>query len=112
MCLSFTWPTGTPQQTGTATLIIHLLDENDNAPLLKDNKVTICSSESMTNITAVDPDLPPFTTPFIYELEDNKGEWKIEPSIGKSKDLENFNKLHTCQKHRNIKQCIFNIDLL
>lgn len=73
-----------PPQTGTGTLIIQLLDENDNAPVLKVNKVTICSSESMTNITAIDPDLPPFSGPFTYEFRDNKGKWRIEPPHGKT----------------------------
>ncbi|MCI4387145.1 hypothetical protein PGIGA_G00070780 [Pangasianodon gigas] len=87
---------GTPPQTGTGTLIIQLLDENDNAPVLKDNKMTICLPQSMTNITAVDPDLPPFTMPFTYELLEDNRKWRIEPSHGKSKDLDKCTKLQTC----------------
>lgn len=39
----------------------------------------------MTNISAVDPDLPPFTAPFLYELQEDhqmKGKWKLEPNYG------------------------------
>ncbi|XP_034167993.2 cadherin-13 isoform X1 [Pangasianodon hypophthalmus] len=78
---------GTPPQTGTGTLIIQLLDENDNAPVLKDNEVTICLPQSMTNITAVDPDLPPFTKPFIYEILENKRKWRLEPPHGETVNL-------------------------
>ncbi|KAF5906425.1 cadherin-like protein 26, partial [Clarias magur] len=78
---------GTPPQTGTGTLIIHLLDENDNAPVLKDNKFTICLPKQMINITAVDPDLPPFSAPFTYELQNGMGTWKFEPAFGETVSL-------------------------
>ncbi|KAF4077892.1 hypothetical protein AMELA_G00193230 [Ameiurus melas] len=78
---------GIPLKTGTGTLIIHLLDQNDNAPLLKNNEVTICLPKSMTNITAVDLDLPPFGTPFTYELQDDQGKWKLDPSQGETVNL-------------------------
>ncbi|XP_053338024.1 cadherin-like protein 26 isoform X1 [Clarias gariepinus] len=78
---------GTPPQTGTGTLIIHLLDENDNAPVLKDNKLTLCLPKHMINITAVDPDLPPFSAPFTYELQGDMGTWRIEPAIGETVSL-------------------------
>ncbi|XP_046724879.1 cadherin-13-like isoform X1 [Silurus meridionalis] len=75
---------GIPRQTGTGTLFIHLLDENDNAPLLMNNKVTVCLPESMINITATDPDLPPFSAPFTYKIQNEKGRWRIEPLKGET----------------------------
>ncbi|XP_060793173.1 cadherin-13-like isoform X4 [Neoarius graeffei] len=78
---------GKPPKTGTGTLIIQLLDQNDNAPLLKDNEVEICLPKSMTTITAIDPDLPPFTAPFTYEFRDDKADWRIEPSNGETVNL-------------------------
>ncbi|XP_046724878.1 cadherin-like protein 26 isoform X2 [Silurus meridionalis] len=69
-------------QTGTGTLEIHLIDENDNIPLLVDDKVSMCLSDekSMTEISAVDVDLPPYSAPFEFELLENdqvEGKWKI-----------------------------------
>ncbi|KAM9445352.1 cadherin-like protein 26 [Clarias gariepinus] len=74
-------------QTGTGTLVIHLDDENDNVPQLVVDTVSMCLSDekAMTEISAKDPDLPPYTAPFQYELlEDDQieGKWKIEPNHG------------------------------
>ncbi|KAF5906424.1 cadherin-like protein 26, partial [Clarias magur] len=74
-----------PPQTGTGTLIIHLGDENDNVPRLMVDTVSMCLSDekTLTEISAEDPDLPPYSAPFQYELlEDDqiKGKWKIEPN--------------------------------
>lgn len=66
-------------------VIIHLGDQNDNVPLLEVDRVNVCLSdkETMTNITALDLDLPPYSAPFHYELlGDVKGKWRIEPNHG------------------------------
>lgn len=66
-------------------MILHLGDQNDNMPILKMNKVNVCLSdeETMTNITAVDLDLPPYSAPFHYELlGDVKEKWRLEPNHG------------------------------
>ncbi|KAB5546043.1 hypothetical protein PHYPO_G00067560 [Pangasianodon hypophthalmus] len=81
-----------PPQTGTGTLVIYLADENDNVPLLVEDAVSMCLSDekTMTNITAVDLDLPPYSAPFHYELlEDDQmqGKWKIEPNHGTTVNL-------------------------
>lgn len=83
----FVCPTALPQLTGTGTVVIHLGDVNDNVPLLKNGseKVYVCLSEkeTVTNITAEDLDLPPYSEPFHYELlGDVKGKWRIEPNLG------------------------------
>lgn len=78
-------PAAEPSLTGTGTLIIHLGDLNDNVPLLEVDKVNVCLSdkETMTNITAIDLDLPPYSAPFHYELlGDVKGKWRLEPNHG------------------------------
>ncbi|KAI4824115.1 hypothetical protein KUCAC02_012658 [Chaenocephalus aceratus] len=55
---------GLPPMTGTATLNIHITDENDNA-----------------NITAFDLDQDPFGGPFSFKLQEKeKGKWKIDPT--------------------------------
>ncbi|GAA6064812.1 cadherin-like protein 26 isoform X1 [Tachysurus ichikawai] len=78
-----------PPQTGTGTLLIHLIDENDNVPLLVRNTVEMCVSDKTTNIYAADPDLPPYSAPFQWLLEDDQTDekWKIEPNIGTNVSL-------------------------
>ncbi|KAB5546045.1 hypothetical protein PHYPO_G00067580 [Pangasianodon hypophthalmus] len=79
-----------PPLTGTGMVLIHLGDQNDNVPLLEVDKVNVCLSdkETMTNITAVDLDLPPYSAPFHYELlGDVKGKWRIEPNHGTTVNL-------------------------
>ncbi|TTO15645.1 Cadherin-like protein 26 [Bagarius yarrelli] len=81
-----------PPLTGTGTVVIHLGDQNDNMPLLTETseRVYVCLSdkESMTNITAEDLDLPPYSEPFHYELlGDIKQKWRIEPNTGKTVNL-------------------------
>ncbi|XP_053096442.1 cadherin-like protein 26 [Pangasianodon hypophthalmus] len=87
-----------PPQTGTGTLIIHLVDQNDNVPFLKVNTVSMCLSdkETMTKITAVDQDLPPYGAPFHYELLGNvKGKWRIEPQDGTTVNLVRENTVYS-----------------
>ncbi|XP_051947936.1 cadherin-like protein 26 isoform X2 [Xyrauchen texanus] len=74
---------GTPPMTGTGTLIIHLRDENDNSPMLEVDKQYMCFSERAIEITAVDPDLHPYSAPFRFELVgDVDGKWKLNSNYG------------------------------
>ncbi|XP_044079630.1 cadherin-like protein 26 [Siniperca chuatsi] len=76
---------GNPPMTGTATLNIHMNDQNDNVPKLTVDNVDVCVSDSptTTNITAFDLDENPFGGPFTFELlGDVKGKWKLNPSYG------------------------------
>ncbi|XP_051517924.1 cadherin-like protein 26 [Myxocyprinus asiaticus] len=74
---------GTPPMTGTGTLIIHLRDENDNSPMLEVDKQYMCFSERAIEITAVDPDLHPYSAPFRFELMgDVDGKWKLNSNYG------------------------------
>ncbi|XP_053555386.1 cadherin-1-like isoform X1 [Bombina bombina] len=60
---------GVPQATGTGTLIVTLLDVNDNAPLLEPEVVLFCQKNPEPFIVAIiDKDLPPNTGPFVSEL--------------------------------------------
>ncbi|XP_056293332.1 cadherin-like protein 26 [Pseudoliparis swirei] len=74
-----------PPSTGTATLTIHVTDENDNVPQPTADYVHVCVSDSPTtaNISAFDPDENPFGGPFTFELlGDVKRNWKLNPSYG------------------------------
>ncbi|XP_023283791.1 cadherin-like protein 26 [Seriola lalandi dorsalis] len=76
---------GNPPQTGTATLQIHVTDQNDNVPQPTVQHMDVCVSDSptTTNITAFDLDENPFGGPFTFELlGDVKGKWKLNPSYG------------------------------
>ncbi|KAG7258835.1 hypothetical protein CRUP_019005 [Coryphaenoides rupestris] len=61
---------GEPPMTGSATLQLHVLDQNDNVPKLSVNHAVMCVGDgpTMTNITALDPDNEPFGGPFTFEL--------------------------------------------
>ncbi|XP_015586375.2 cadherin-related tumor suppressor [Cephus cinctus] len=66
--------TGSPPQTGTATVHIELLDINDNGPVFDPPEVIGYVSEnepagtSIMTLSAMDPDLPPNGAPFSYRL--------------------------------------------
>ncbi|XP_070759291.1 cadherin-like protein 26 [Enoplosus armatus] len=76
---------GKPPMTGTATLNIHVSDQNDNVPKPTAEFMDVCVSDgpTTTNITAFDLDENPFGGPFTFELlGDVKGKWKLSPSYG------------------------------
>nr|XP_023646317.1 cadherin-like protein 26 isoform X2 [Paramormyrops kingsleyae] len=80
--------TGVPPMTGTATLNIHLTDQNDNVPKLESHMLTMCLSASVVNITAYDLDGDPYSGPFHFELlGDIKGRWRLDPSFGRTVNL-------------------------
>nr|XP_023693646.1 cadherin-like protein 26 [Paramormyrops kingsleyae] len=81
---------GNPRMTGTATLKIHLKDQNDNVPQLSENMMQLCLSDeaNVVNITAYDLDGDPYSGPFHFELlGDVKGRWRLDPSFGTSVKL-------------------------
>ncbi|XDV45491.1 hypothetical protein PO909_013581 [Leuciscus waleckii] len=81
---------GVPSLTGTGTLFIHLNDQNDNAPMLEVNTVNMCldTEPTVANITAVDLDLHPYSSPFNYELLGYvKDKWRVEPTHGTTVSL-------------------------
>lgn len=88
-CILFQSWTGEPPQTGTATLNIHVRDQNDNVPQPSVDRVDVCLSDSSTttNITAFDLDENPFGGPFKFELQgDVERKWKLNPSYGRNSD--------------------------
>lgn len=89
---------GEPPLTGTGTVRIHLQDQNDNVPLLKVDHVNMCldTEPTIVNITAEDLDLPPYSSPFYYELlGDVKGKWRIDPAHGTTVDLVKESNVHS-----------------
>ncbi|XP_005746524.1 cadherin-like protein 26 [Pundamilia nyererei] len=71
--------------TGTATLHIHVWDQNDNVPQLTVDSLDVCVSDAptTTNIEAFDPDEAPYGGPFTFELLGNvEGKWRLNPGYG------------------------------
>lgn len=78
---------GQPPSTGTATVLIHLTDINDNVPYLVNKTLVLCGNkESKVKILADDKDGHPFSGPFVFSLRGNdpdvKNRWKLDPDIG------------------------------
>ncbi|XP_030590439.1 cadherin-like protein 26 [Archocentrus centrarchus] len=81
---------GIPKMTSTATLSIHVRDENDHAPSLVLSIIEMCQSDdhSFANITALDSDDEPYGGPFTFKLlGDVAGKWKVDPVVGYSVNL-------------------------
>ncbi|XP_030280339.1 cadherin-like protein 26 [Sparus aurata] len=73
---------GNPQMTGTATLDIHVTDENDNTPTLNISIIDMCQLDGpfRTNISAFDLDEEPYGGPFRFKLLGNdESMWRLEP---------------------------------
>lgn len=70
--------TGSPPQTGTATVKVTLTDINDNGPIfdVANFEGAVYENElpntSITTLTAKDPDLPPNGAPFSYSIVGGK----------------------------------------
>ncbi|XP_051952764.1 B-cadherin-like [Xyrauchen texanus] len=55
--------------TGTATLVIELMDVNDNAPVLEQRRLQMCSTEPKpVRLTITDADGPEYGAPFSVDL--------------------------------------------
>lgn len=78
---------GRPPMTGTATLNIQILDQNDNAPSLAVSAMDMCQSDgrSLANITGLDPDAPPYGGPFTFQLKGTEtAGWKLDATQGET----------------------------
>lgn len=79
---------GKPPETGTATLSIHITDENDNTPTLLNSTFDMCQWDgpSLAKITASDLDDDPYSGPFNFKLHgDVAGKWAVNPEQGELK---------------------------
>lgn len=65
--------------TSTGTLIIHLSDVNDNAPVLEQRKIQMCSTEpEPALLTITDQDGPGNSLPFHVELHSEyQNNWTV-----------------------------------
>ncbi|XP_060914003.1 cadherin-2-like [Labrus mixtus] len=89
---------GVPAMTGTATLTIYIVDDNDNTPYLPENTIDVCQSDkpSKAILKAIDLDEGVYSGPFSYRLlGDVKGKWSIDPAQGYSVNLVKESKVHS-----------------
>ncbi|NXK71779.1 CADHK protein, partial [Amazona guildingii] len=70
---------GSPPATGTGTLLLTLLDVNDNGPEAEPRDITVCNRSPQEHVlTVTDRDLPPNTGPFRAELVHGSGDsWAV-----------------------------------
>uniref|UniRef100_A0A3B1K4G3 Cadherin-1 n=1 Tax=Astyanax mexicanus TaxID=7994 RepID=A0A3B1K4G3_ASTMX len=63
--------------TGTGTLVIELEDVNDNAPVIEEREITVCSKNSVpVSLSVTDEDGSGFAAPFTVELhEESRNNW-------------------------------------
>ncbi|XP_038609613.1 cadherin-1-like [Tachyglossus aculeatus] len=80
---------GNPAATGTGTLLLTLLDVNDNGPIPDPRKMDFCQRDYQPHtIRIVDKDLPPNTYPFQAELTHGAGvNWTLEMNEEKRDEL-------------------------
>ncbi|XP_074014275.1 B-cadherin-like [Numenius arquata] len=73
---------GLPPATGTGTLLLTLLDVNDNGPEAEPRDIIVCNRSPQPQVlTVTDRDLPPNTGPFRAELIHGSGDsWAVEVS--------------------------------
>ncbi|NXL36723.1 CADH1 protein, partial [Glaucidium brasilianum] len=72
-------PAGSPDATGTGTLLLHLQDVNDNGPMPEPRLFDICNRQPEDQtLNIIDKDLPPNTYPFQAELQHGSGtNWTV-----------------------------------
>ncbi|XP_074768963.1 cadherin-1-like [Athene noctua] len=71
---------GSPDATGTGTLLLHLQDVNDNGPMPEPRLFDICNRQpEEQTLNIIDKDLPPNTYPFHAELQHGSGtNWTVK----------------------------------
>lgn len=77
--------------TSTATLTIHVKDENDNVPFINETVIEMCQTDgpSLYTIEPVDLDDDPYSGPFSFRLSgDVNDKWSIYPLQGEFQLLQ------------------------
>ncbi|XP_072305070.1 cadherin-like protein 26 [Eucyclogobius newberryi] len=82
---------GEPMATGTATVLIHLKDINDNKPMLLNNSVTFCAHLDEVPVKVEDSDADPYSAPFSFAFDESDKKvseyWELVPTFGKESAL-------------------------
>ncbi|XP_062986741.1 desmocollin-1-like isoform X1 [Elgaria multicarinata webbii] len=76
-------------KTGTGVVVVNLLDENDNFPVIMQPNYIMCNDRKPICLTAVDADISPHTVPFQFQLPDQMiPQWRLTQHDEKSAYLE------------------------
>ncbi|KAL7984337.1 hypothetical protein Chor_002907 [Crotalus horridus] len=76
-------------KSGTGTIVVNLLDENDNYPVIVQKEYIICRDRKPICLTAVDADIDPHTVPFTFSIpERDTPNWKLTENDDRSVYLE------------------------
>ncbi|KAF7246147.1 Desmocollin-1 [Varanus komodoensis] len=76
-------------KVGTGTVVVNLLDENDNFPVIVQKEYIMCRDRKPICLTAVDADIEPHTTPFRFAIPDQMvPQWKFTQHDERSIYLE------------------------
>ncbi|KAM3840426.1 desmocollin-2-like isoform 1-T1 [Vipera latastei] len=76
-------------KSGTGTIVVNLLDENDNYPVIVQKEYTICRDRKPICLTAVDADVAPHTVPFTFSIpERDTTNWRLTENDERSVYLE------------------------
>ncbi|XP_061758485.1 cadherin-like protein 26 isoform X2 [Nerophis ophidion] len=89
---------GDPPATSTGTVLVHLLDINDNKPKLINTSLTMCGNKfNKVMIAAKDLDSHPYSGPFTVSLKPDDATqlqpWKVDPSTGEEVGLVSLKRL-------------------
>ncbi|XP_021176600.2 cadherin-like protein 26 [Fundulus heteroclitus] len=67
---------GTPPATSTFTLKVHIMDKNDNTPMLVNKKVLLCRNlGDKVTVPVKDADADPYSGPFFFSLANDETKW-------------------------------------
>ena len=91
---------GSPAQTGTASLLVTVEDVNDSPPMLEEASRVVSVLENSPPNTLVarllptDPDLPPNTQPFTFSISGGRDSklFSIDPSSGELRSLSRLDR--------------------
>ncbi|XP_035995433.1 cadherin-like protein 26 [Fundulus heteroclitus] len=77
---------GAPPATSTFTLKVHIMDKNDNTPMLVNKKVLLCRNlGDKVTVPVKDADADPYSGPFVFSIANDDTEWdywELESAYG------------------------------
>lgn len=74
-----------PYKTATGTIVLQVVDVNDNCPTLTSNQEYVCADTTVVNVTGYDEDGDPNGPPLSFSVvsEKSRGHWRVEQTDGK-----------------------------
>ncbi|XP_042353536.1 desmocollin 2 like isoform X2 [Plectropomus leopardus] len=85
-------------KTGLGTVVIKIIDDNDNVPLIPTSELVMCEKGGELGsvlVTAEDNDLYPNSAPFIFSLKDDGTKWSLTRFNDTAATLQQLKELPT-----------------